>query len=81
MYAPSPLVVPAHPCCLRDLIRLVSPIICEFVLNLFWEATDTTVYYCLVQGFRPLIFHLALTYIVFTLRKWMCVYMCICYTK
>lgn len=69
-----PLVVP-HPRGLCDLIRLVSLIICEFV----WEATDATVYYCLIQGFRPLIFRLALTRIVFTLRKWMCVYVYMLY--
>jgi len=63
MYTPSPVVVPAHPCCLCDLIRLVSLThhlrICSYFF--FWEATDATVYYYLIQGFRPLIFHLALS--------------------
>ena len=44
---------------LCDLIRLI---ICKFVLDFFfWEATDATVSYSLIQELRPLIFHLALT--------------------
>ena len=68
MYTPSPqgrTSARIHPCCVFDLICLV--LFANSFLVFFFGKLLTLLYPIpyLIQGFRPLIFHPALTRIVF----------------